>query len=187
MCCESRGISLVRKMYEMINYYNRHLPNLATMLEPLHLLLRKGEQWNWTEKQQTSFDSAKKLLISAKVLVHYDLKKELILHCDASPYGVGAVLSHIMEDGSERPISYMSRTLGTAERNYSHIEKEALAIVTAVKKFHQYLFGRTFRLVTDHKPLIGLLAESKPIPSMCAARIQRWALLLASYNLQIGV
>jgi len=87
-----------------------------------------------------------------------------------------------MSDGSERPITFISRTLSNAERNYSQIEKEGLAIVYAVKKLHQYLYGRHFNLITDHKPLLGILSENKAIPSMTAARIQRWAIILSAYN-----
>ena len=69
-----------------------------------------------------------------------------------------------MPDGSEKPITFASRTLSKAEYSYSQIEKEALAIVYAVKKSHQCLFGRHFLLYTDHKPLRGLLSEQKGIP-----------------------
>ena len=100
-------------------------------------------------------------------------------------HGVGAVLSHVMEVNSERPVAYMSRTLLQVERNYSQIEREALAIVSAVKIFHQYLYGRRFTFVTDHKRLLGLLSELKPIPSMFASRVQRWASLLSSYNYKL--
>ncbi|XP_062620753.1 uncharacterized protein K02A2.6-like [Saccostrea cucullata] len=169
----------------MLNYYNRFLPDLATTLNPLHKLLQKNQKWMWGKEQEDAFQKSKDLLQSDKVLVHYDPCKKLLLACDASPYGIGAVLSHQMEDGSERPISYASRTLTAAERNYSQLEKESLSIIFGIKKFHQYLFGRPVTIVTDHKPLIGLFSEDKQIPSMAASRIQRWALTLAAYEYRI--
>ena len=113
------------------------------------------------------------MLCSATLLVHNDPENSLILHCDASPYGLGSVLAHTMQDGTERPIAYDSRTLSAPERNYSQIEKERLAVIYSEKKFHQYLFGRHVTIVTDHIPLLGLLSETTPIPVMAAARIQR--------------
>ena len=95
---------------------------------------------------------------------------------------LGLFLSPRTGENTGHPIAYPSRVLSSAERNYSHIEKEALAIFSALKKFHQHLYGHNFLLVTDHKPLLGLLAETKPIPTMKAARIQRWALLLSFYQ-----
>ena len=127
-------------------------------------------------------EEAKSILDEANFLIHYDREKTLSLACDASPYGLGAVLLHQVPDSSEKPITFASRTLPKTERNYSQIEKEALAIAYAVKKFHQYLLGRHFFLYTDHKPLLGLLSELKGIPSMAAARIQCWAILLSAYN-----
>ena len=85
------------------------------------------------------------------MLVHYDTQKPIELACDESSYGPGAVLSHVSEDG-EHSIAFVSRSLSKAERNYSHIEKEVLALVFGVKKLHKYVFGRTFTLLTDHKP-----------------------------------
>ncbi|CAG2226133.1 unnamed protein product [Mytilus edulis] len=90
-----------------------------------------------------------------------------------------------MEEGCDRPVGYVSRTLAPAERNYSVLEKEGLAVIFALKKFHQYLFDRKFIIYTDHKPLIGLFNENKCIPPMAAARIQRWALTLSAYEYKI--
>ncbi|XP_058872250.1 uncharacterized protein K02A2.6-like [Acipenser ruthenus] len=169
----------------MVNYYHRFLPNLSTLLAPLHHLLQKKVPWCWKPQQEKAFQSAKKLLLTSQLLVHFDSKKPLLLACDASPYGVGAVLSHTLPDGSERPISFASRTLAPAEKNYSQLDKEALAIVFGVKKFHQYLYGHHFTICSDHKPLMSLFSESKLIPPMASGRIQRWALLLAGYEYEI--
>ena len=81
--------------------------------------------------------------------------------CDASPVGVTCILSHVMPDGSERPVMYASRTLQQAERNYSQLEREALGIVFGIKYFHKYVAGRKFTVVTDHKPLLGIFRYSK--------------------------
>ena len=105
--------------------------------------------------------------------------------CDASPFGLGAVLSHIMPNKSERPIMFTSRTLTNAERNYSQIEKEVLAIIFAVKIFHQYIHGRTVTIQTDHRPLLGLLAKHKSIRSMAAAGIQIWTIILSAYDYKL--
>ena len=96
------------------------------------------------------------------------------------------MLSHRMEDGSEKPIAFASRSLAPAERRYAQLDKEGLAIVFGVQKFHHYLFGRTFEILSDHKPLQHLFSESRPVPAMASARLQRWALTLSAYNYTIA-
>lgn len=179
------NITELRSFLGIVNYYGKFLPNLSSTLAPLHKLLTKNTKWSWTKSCQKAFVNVKKMLKSSKVLVHYDPSKELLLACDASPYGVGAVLSHVMPDGSEQPICFASRSLGSAEKNYSQLDKEGLAVVFGVKKFHQYLYGRNFRIVTDHKPLVSLFSANKTIPLMASARMVRWGLTLGAYNYTI--
>jgi len=138
---EPKDVSQLRAFLGMLNYYVRILPDVATILEPLHQLLRKGSTWQRRKEQQKAFAKSKELLQSAEVLVHLDPPKELVLATDASDYGVGAVVSHKMEGGTECPIGFMSRSLNGGEGNYLTLEKGALAIIFEVKKFHQFLYG----------------------------------------------
>ena len=178
-----QNVNQLRTFLGLVNYYGKFLSNLASMLAPLDQLLQKGIKWKWGVAQEEAFQEAKQQLTTSALLVHYDPEKELILSCDASPYGVGAVLSHRMEDGSENPIAFASQTLAPAEKK---LDKEALAIIFGVKKFHQYLFGTRFTIYSDHKPLQYLLNETKPVPTMASARIQRWALTLSAYDYVIS-
>ena len=86
--------------------------------------------------------------------------------------------------GKFLPIAFASRTLTASEQNYSQLEKEALVLVFGVKKFHSYLFGRHFTLITNHKPLLSILSPKKAIPSLAAARLQHWAILMSAYGMR---
>ena len=110
---EPRNVSELRSILGMVNYYGKFLPNLATTLSPLYKLLRKTTAWHWGPKQKQACRNVKSLLKSNRVLTHFDDRLPLILECDASPYGLGAVLSHRMPDGSEKPVGFASRTLRT--------------------------------------------------------------------------
>ena len=180
-----QDVSQLKSFIGLVNYYGKFLPDLPSLLAPLYRLFQKGMKWVWGDEQQKAFEEVKKLLTSECLLAHYDPNKELLLACDASPYGLGAVLSHCSEDGQEQPIAFASRTLAPAERNYSQLEKEALAIAFAVKRFHHYLFGRHFAILSDHKPLQHIFKETSATPAMASSRIQRWALLLGGYDYSI--
>ncbi|CAB4018994.1 Transposon Tf2-9 poly, partial [Paramuricea clavata] len=159
------GVSAV--LQGLVNYYNRFLPNAASVLHPLHVLLQKSHKWKWTEQCEKAFKNAKHLITSDLVLTHYDTTLPVKIACDASPTGIGAV------------------SLTKTERKYSQIDKEALSIVWGVKKFHIYLYGRRFTLVTDHKPLTSIFHPEKGIPIMTATRFQRYALFLAGFEYDI--
>lgn len=156
-----KNVSELKSFLGMVNYYGKFLPNLSTTLASLYQLLRKETPWRWSDEEQQAFDKVKTFLQSSNLLVHFDGDKPIVLACDASPYGVGAVLSHRMEDGTDRPIAFASRTLAPVEKRYSHLDKEALAIIFGVKHFHQYIYGRPFVLLSDHKPLMHILSESR--------------------------
>jgi hypothetical protein len=180
-----RNVSSLRAFLGSVQFYAKFLPNLATIAEPLHRLTKKNTSWKWGDEEQQAFQKMKELLSTEEVLVHYDPTLPLGLSCDASSVGVGAVLFHRFPDGSERPIANASKTLTKSQRNYSQIQKEALAIVYGLRKFYQFLYGRQFILVTDHKPLLALFAPNKETPILAANRLARWALLLSQFDYTI--
>ena len=95
-----------------------------------------------------------------------------------------------MSDGSEKPIYFASRTLSKAEQNYAQIEREGLAVIFGVSKFHKYIHGREFIIITDHKPLLVYLGffffkEDRAISPTGSAKMQGWALVLADYHYQL--
>ena len=180
------NVHQLKSFLGLLNFYAKVIPNSAATLAPMYALLQKHQPWSWGPDQHQAFEAAKSLLASSTLLVHYCDQKELILACDASAYGLGAVLSHREQDGFEKPIAYASHTLAPAERRYSQLDKEALVIVFGVTKFHQYLFGRHFTILSDHKPLQHLFGEDSAIPPMASSRIQRWALTLLAYNYSIS-
>jgi len=133
---EPCNVAELKSYLGLLSYYGKFLPNLSSTLAPLHSLLHASTPWKWTNTKKEAVKASQQLLTASRVLIHFDPTKELILACDASPYGVGAVLSHRFADGSEKPIGYASRTLPASEKNYSQIEKEGLACIFGVKRFH---------------------------------------------------
>lgn len=178
-------VSTLRSFLGILQYYAKFIPHTASRAAPMHRLLQKGVPWKWSSECEKAFIDLKNAITSDSVLVHYDSKLPLVLDCDASSFGIGAALSHIMPDGTHRPIAFSSKTLGSSERNYSQIEREALSLIFGVKKFHRYLFGRKFELVTDHKPLVMVMGPKGHIASVSASRLHRWAFILSSYDFSI--
>ena len=159
-----------------IGYYRRFIRDFAKMIKPLTQLLRKESEFQFTSKEIACFEKCKSLLTMDPILAYPDYTKEFILTTDASNFAVGAVLSQ-GQIGKDRPIAYASRTLNKSEENYCTTEKELLAIVWAVKQFRQYLYGRKFKLVTDHRPLIYA-------SSSLNQKIVRWNLVLTEFDFE---
>ena len=134
----------------MVNYYSKFICNNSTITHLLNELLHDRVQFKWTSAQQNAFKNLKEKFKNAPVLMYNNADLPLKLDTDASFYAIKAVISHILPDGEERPIALASRTLTKSERKYGQIDKEALSIIFGIEKFHQYLYGRKFILVTDH-------------------------------------
>lgn len=179
-------VSSLRSFLGSVQFYAKFLPpNFSSICEPLYRLTKKGTPWKWDTDEQGAFQTLRNLLASDSVLVHFDEKVPIGIACDASNVGIGAVLFHRFPDRSERPIANASKTLSESQRNYSQIQKEALAIIFGLKKFYQYLYGRRFVLVTDHKPLLALFGPGKETPTLAANRLARWSLLLSQFDYTI--
>ena len=168
-----------------LNYYGKFLPAFASVCAPLNRLRCKDTPWKWSAECVAAFDELKQMLADKTRLVHFDPEKPIVLATDASPYGIGAVISHVLPDGSEEPIAFASKTLSKAERGYAQVEKEGLSIVYGIRKFNQYLSGRLFTILTDHKPLLTIFGPDKSLPAMSLQRLQRWALLLMGHDYDI--
>ena len=131
----------------MILIKSSRVCNLKYVLSPLYRLLRRLTTWTWSKTEEETFQNSMKLLMSSKLLVHFDPSLELILVCDASNYGIGAVLAHHLPDGLENPIGFSSHTLTESEKKYSQLEKEGLVCIFGIKNvsfisiwtFHYYL------------------------------------------------
>ncbi|XP_043226784.1 uncharacterized protein K02A2.6-like [Amphibalanus amphitrite] len=182
---EPRDVSQLRSLLGSINYFAKLLPDLSTVLEPLYALTKKGATWRWTKECREAVNTVKKMLSGPRVLMTYDPDLPVKLITDASSVGVGAALLHVLPDGTERPIGYASRSLTVTERKYAQVEKEAAAVSYGVSRFHHFLYGKRFTLVTDNRALSRILGPTKGLPSLAAARLQRYALQLATYSYSV--
>lgn len=161
----------------MVNYLARFLPRLSEVIQPITKLTRKDQAWIWGEEQDRAFTEIKKLVTQAPTLMYYDVDKPLIIQCDASKQGLGAVL---LQDG--KPVAYASRALRDAETRYTQIEKEMLSIVWSLERFDQYTFAKHTTVQRDHKPLEALM--KKPL-SKAPKRLQGMMMRLLRYDVDV--
>lgn len=177
---EPNDVSELRSFLGFVTFLKKFIPQMSTVAAPLNRLLEKNIPFKWNETEREAFLFLKKTLCEAKTLGHYNVKDETEVIADASPVGLGAVLIQKGVHGT-RVICYASRSLSKQERRYAQTEKEALALVWAVEKFHYYLYGKVFYLITDHRPLEVIFSpRSRP-----CLRIERWVLRLQSYNFKV--
>lgn len=179
-----KNVTQLQAYLGLINFYRKFIPNLSSELHSLYELLRKNVKFDWNKESQDAFEKSKKLISSKSVLEIYDHKKEIIVATDASPHGVAGCLAHVV-NGIEKPVMFASSTLSPAEKNYSQLHREALAIVYAIRKFSKYLFGRSFTIVTDSSVIKEIFSPGKSTTAVAAARLQRWSVELSMYHYKI--
>lgn len=167
----------LQRFLGMVTYLMKFIPDLSTKTAPLRQLLEKDCVWQWTSQQDQAVQVLKDTLSSCPTLRMFDVKKPVTIECDSSKDGLGAVLLQ-----EEQPVAYASRSLTAAEERYAQIEKETLAIVFALERFHQYVYGRKVEVLTDHKPIVAIV--KKPF-SKCPPRIQRFLLRMQNYDINV--
>lgn len=171
-----KSIKEIRAFLGLIGYYRRFILNFAKIVYPFTKCLKKGTKIDITNPDYLSaFQKCKELLTNAPILAYPDFQKSFVITTDASNIAVGSVLSQ-----NSIPIAFYSRTLNSAERNYSTIERELLSIVEAVKHFRPYIYGRPFLIETDHKPLVWLFSLKDP-----NSRLVKWRLRLEEYDYKV--
>lgn len=173
------SVTEVRRFLGMASWYRRFIPQFATLTAPLSALVGKKRKWQWSEVNESAFNAIKERLVTAPVLSRPNFDLPFVVQTDASGYGIGAVLTQIHDDG-EHVISYISRTLNRAERNYGTTQRECLAVIWAIEKFRGYLEGYKFTVVTDHHSLLWLQNIKEPTGKLC-----RWALRLQAFDFEI--
>lgn len=182
------NVKELRSYLGLLNFYHNYLENISMLVKPLRELTENKTKWLWTNTHQQIFELSKQKLVDSKILMHYNPSLPIVVYSDGSPVGLGAILCHIVEENKklvEKPVMFASCTLTEVQRKYSQLDREALAIVYAVTKFHKYLWGRRFTIVTDNAPIKHILHPNKSIPTLAAQRLQHWALILENYDYNI--
>ncbi len=174
--------SEVRSLLGMANFCAKCIPNCADITEPLRKLTHKNTVFNWLKEHSEAFQKLKNVLTDSPVMTYFDIEKDTYLIADASPIGISAILAQSSKDEPQKVIAYASRALTPVEGRYSQTEKEALSIVWGTENFHMYLYGKSFNLIADHKPLGVIYGNPKSKPSL---RIERWVLRLQQYSFAV--
>ena len=165
----------VRSLLGMINYSSRFIQDYATKTEPLRELTKANVSFTWGPVEQQAFEEIKACLYQNAVTAYYDPNKQSHVTVDASPVGLSAILAQEDNQGHKQVVTYVSRSLTEVEKRYSQTEREALACVWACERLHRYLYGCSFDLMTDHKPLEAIYGNPR---CKLSARMERWSIRL---------
>ena len=174
-----QGVRDVRAFLGLASFYRRFIKNFSLKVRPLTDLTRDSVVWQWTEKEENSFNSLKKSLVITPVLRIPDFELPFVVTTDASLVSVGAILEQDFGMGLQ-PVAYESRKLNPAETRYSAYERELLGIVWAIGKWRHYLEGKHFIVQTDHSSLRHL-----PNQPSVNRRIWKWVSILQGYDIEI--
>ncbi|XP_047469494.1 uncharacterized protein LOC125025520 [Penaeus chinensis] len=159
-------IKEVRRFLGATGFFRKHIKGYATLAAPLHLLLKKGQHWEWGNQQHEAFIKLKEHLVSAPVLKQPDFTRPFELHTDASSIAIGAVLLQRDDDETPHAVAYYSRKLRDSETRYPAVDCEALAVVEGIRVFDSYLYGHKFLILTDHRPLVYIFKHRTKSPRM---------------------
>ena len=173
------SIKEVKSYVSLMSYYRKFVPGFAQIAKPLTTLLEKNAEFKWSVECQLAFEKLKSSLSkeTSLYLANFDLPFRLA--CDASGVAIGAVLSQIV-DKKERPIAFFSKVLTKQQRNWSVTERELYAVVMGCQTYRQYLLGRHFEIITDHRPLVWMRNLKNP-----SAKVFRWLLQLEEYTFTV--
>ena len=174
-----RNLHEVRSFLGLCSYYRKFVKGFGDSAHPLHRLTEKGHHFSWTEECESAFQQLQRALTTSPVLSYPTRTDQFILDTDASDSGLGAVLSQV-QDGREKVIAYFSKTMTKVERRYCVTRKELLAVVSSVKLFQHYLYGRRFLVRSDHGALRWLLNFRNPV-----GQVARWLAVLGTYDFEI--
>jgi len=167
----------LKKFLGILNFYNHFFEHIGDIAAPLYSLSSTKVKYKWTEKHEIAFTKLKKEMCNAITLNYPNFGIPFILRTDASDYGISGALSQIDENGTERVISFCSKTLGSAQRNYATVEKELFAIVFSLNKFYEYLDGQEFYIETDNQALSYLNTMKNS-----SQRLMRWAWKIQEFS-----
>ena len=176
------NVSEMKSLLGMTGYSSRFVKGYSDKIQPLRQLTHQDTKWVWEKQHDDAFEEIKKILATRPTLAYFDPRKKTTLTVDASPTGLGGILSQHDDRGEVHVVAYASKALSDVETRYSQTEREALPVIWACEHYHLYLYGQPVTVLTDHLPLLGMI--NKPGAKL-SARVERWVLRLQPYDVTL--